>query len=173
MADLPKGKVIDGKYKVQSKLGSGDAGTVYRVTQQGINVDRAMKVLDPKLSSVSAEAFRREFAAERQKLSLLTHKNLVKLIDAGDFDDRGTRHPYYVTDLVHPRKEGGAPPTLVEWAKEVTSRAKFVNILLQLTDGLSYLHSHQCLHCDIKPKNVLLEYVSGDVVHPARTGQGS
>src|SRR5947207_486379 len=100
MAELSGGVKIEQKYVVIKRLGAGDAGTVYQVKQLGIDVDRAMKVLDPKLPGVPRETFAREFTAERQKLSQLTHRNLVKLIDAGDFDMDGEAFPYYVTDLV-------------------------------------------------------------------------
>jgi len=160
MADLRAGTKIGGKYKVLQKLGFGDAGTVYRVKQLGIDVDRAMKVLDPKLPGVTLRTFTTEFAAERQKLSQLTHRNLVKLIDADELTADGRRLPYYITDLVHPREGEQRALTLDKWAKEVKTRGEFVDVLLQLTDGLSYLHCHRCLHCDIKPKNLLLEPLS-------------
>jgi serine/threonine protein kinase len=162
MTDIAEGTPIDKKYKVIKKLGFGNAGTVYKVTQVGINVDRAMKVLDPKLPDIKPETFAREFAAEQQKLSQLTHRNLVKLIDAGDFEYNGKRFPYYITDLVHPRKGEDQAFTLEGWAQEVATREAFVNVLLQLTEGLAYLHTHNCLHCDIKPNNLLLEPVLAD-----------
>ena len=62
-----------------------------------------MKILDPKLPGVSSETFAKEFTAETQKLSQLTHRNLLKLIDAGELESDGKRSPYYITDLVHPR----------------------------------------------------------------------
>src|SRR5262249_8703143 len=132
-------------------------GTVYQVTQMGIEVDRAIKFLDPKLTQVPVETFAREFAAEREKLSQLTHRNLVKLIDAGEFDKDGAIYPFYVTDLVHPPKGEDTALTFDKWADRVSTREAFVNILIQLIDGLSYLHTHKCLHCDIKPNNLMLE----------------
>jgi HD superfamily phosphohydrolase len=154
---LATDEVISGKYRIVRKLGFGDAGTVYQVIQMGIEVDRAIKFLDPKLVDVPEEVFAREFAAELKKLSQLTHRNLVKLIDAGEYEKDGKTYPYYVTDLIHPPAGSDTALTLDEWAKTVNKREAFVNIILQLTDGLSYLHIHKCLHCDIKPNNLMLE----------------
>jgi len=169
MADLSEGTIIDAKYTVVKKLGSGDAGTVYRVKQSGINVDRAMKILAPKLQEVPLATFTKEFVAEREKLSQLTHRNLVKLIDAGEYNSL----PYYITDLVHPRDGEDAALTLDRWAKEVKTREAFADIVLQLTDGLAYLHSRGCLHCDLKPSNLLLEPVSKDEYELKITDLGS
>jgi uncharacterized protein len=174
MVNLAEGTVIDSKYKVQKELGHGDAGTVYRVTQLSIEVDRAFKILNPKLPGVSDEAFSKGFSDERRKLSLLTHKNLVKLIDAGDYEaEPGKKVPYYVTDLVRPPEGKEHAFTFADWAGAVKTRDSFVKILLQFADGLSYLHSHRCLHFDIKPSNVLLEHVGGDEYELKITDLGS
>lgn len=157
---LPKlatDELVADKYRIVRELGHGDAGTVYQVTQTGIEVDRAIKFLDPKLKQVPVETFAREFAAEREKLSQLTHRNLVKLIDAGEFEKGDDTYPFYVTDLVHPPQGEDTALTFDKWADRVTTREAFVNIVLQLIDGLSYLHTHKCLHCDIKPNNLMLE----------------
>jgi HD superfamily phosphohydrolase len=169
MVDLSEGTIIDGKYTVVKKLGRGNAGTVYRVRQSGINVDRAMKVLDPKLTEVPEEAFRREFRSEIEMLSQLTHRNLVKLIDAGEHGGL----PYYITDLVHPREGEHEALNLDRWAREVQTKEDFAAIILQLADGLSYFHSRQWLHCDIKPSNLLLEPTSKEQYELKITDLGS
>jgi|GEM_PF-3664400 len=163
--NLPKGYKVNDRYTVIKWIGGGDAGTVFKVRQDGINVERAMKVLDPKIAGVSNKTFAREFAAEKKKLSQLTHRNLLKLIDAGEFTYEKETRPFYIADLVHPRKGEEHALTLDKWAQEVDTREKFVNIILQITDGLSYLHSHQCLHCDIKPPNLMLEPIPTQEVY--------
>jgi len=161
MLELEPGKIIDDRYEIVDEVGSGNAGTVFRVKQLGIDTERAMKILDPKLETVKQERFRKGFREEIQKLSQLTHRNLVKLIDARESEMDGQPLLYYVMDLVHPRPREKSPLTLDKWASEVAERESFVSTVLQLTNGLSYLHSRSFLHCDIKPRNVMLEPLNG------------
>ncbi len=162
---LPEGLVINDRYKIVKKLGSGTAGTVYRVVQLGINVDRAMKILDPKGYSayLGPEAFRSTFSKEIALLSLVTHRNLVKIIDADDFTHRetGGEFLYFVMELVRPPEGADTPLNLWDAFARIKTKKGLVEVLLQLLDGIHYLHNHRfrILHSDIKPANILLEEV--------------
>lgn len=154
------GKTISGRYKVVKRINRGGSGAVYRVTQIGIDVDRALKVLDPErelVDRIGKEAFRKTFQEEIKLLSEITHRNIVKILDAGLTGETGSESPYYVMELVQAPAGREQPIDLEEFFTSAGTKEVLVNILEQILDGVCYLHDRQVLHCDLKPKNILLE----------------
>ena len=78
-ADPWLGRVIDGRYRVQARLGTGGMGVVYRVEHLHLGKTAAMKVLAPETAEKS-EAVRR-FRLEAQSVSKLNHPNIVQTFD--------------------------------------------------------------------------------------------
>ncbi len=150
--DIPKlapGEVIDGKYRVVGRIGKGASGSVYQVIQIGLDVPRALKVLDPEPIGVQRDLFERTFAEEIKILSGLTHKNVVKIIDAASTELGGQRR-YFVMEYV----DGG---TLDEVCTEVSDPVIILQLLHDVFEGLSYIHARRILHHDIKPKNIVVQ----------------
>lgn len=158
-AQLPRDAIIDGRYRVLDYLGAGQAGSVYKVMQVGLEVERALKILDPKPPFSLDEKAVRGFTAEIKLLSRLTHRNVLKLFDAGPYTagPGAPSTPYYVMELVHPPPGKDHPLTLANVFAESLTDTAFIDILQQLADGLDYIHSHHVLHADIKPPNILVE----------------
>src|SRR5882757_7741163 len=75
------GQILDGKYRIEGKLGSGGMGDVYRATMLLIDDTVAIKILHPYLAnnSQAAERFRREAVMATR----LRHRNVVGLYDVG------------------------------------------------------------------------------------------
>ena len=132
-----------GVYQIESVLGEGGMGTVYRALDTKLNRPVAIKVLSDELADASA---RRRFQREAQMASSLNHPHILTVHDAGEFEGR----QYLVTEFV----DGG---TLKDWARaQKRSWREVVELLIGVADGLGTAHAAGILHRDIKPHNVLV-----------------
>ena len=140
------GTVLSGRYRLESKLGSGGMSTVYLARDSTLERWVAVKVMHREMSDQpdQIERFRREARAVAQ----LSHPNVVAVIDAGE--DGG--HPYIVFEYV----DGETLKQRIERAgplpvDEATAYA------IEIGRGLSAAHSRRLVHRDVKPQNVLID----------------
>ena len=132
-----------GWYRVESPLGEGGMGTVYRATDTKLNRPVAIKLLSDDFADAAA---RRRFQREAQMASSLNHPHILTVYDAGEHEGR----QYLVTEFV----DGG---TLKDWAKaEKRSWRQVVDLLAGVADGLAAAHAAGMTHRDIKPANILV-----------------
>ena len=92
-----------GGYRIESPLGEGGMGTVYRAIDTKLNRPVAVKFLSDELADAAA---RRRFQREAQMASSLNHPHILTVYDVGEFEGR----QYIVTEFV----DGG---TLRDWIK--------------------------------------------------------
>jgi serine/threonine protein kinase len=132
-----------GIYRIESPLGEGGMGVVYRALDTKLNRPVAIKFLSDDLADAAA---RRRFQREAQTASSLNHPHIVTVHDVGEFDGR----QYLVTEFV----DGG---TLKDWA-QATKRTwrQIVELLIGVADGLAAAHAAGIVHRDIKPENILV-----------------
>jgi eukaryotic-like serine/threonine-protein kinase len=132
-----------GPYRIESLIGKGGMGVVYRALDIRLNRPVAVKFLSEGLADPAA---RRRFQREAQMASALNHPHILTVHDAGDFEGR----QYLVTEFV----DGG---TLREWARaEKRTWRETVALLVGVADGLATAHAAGILHRDIKPDNILV-----------------
>jgi serine/threonine protein kinase len=146
-------EAIKRKYKVIGKCGQGGAGDIYRVKQLGLDVDRALKVLRPERKENTL--FTRTFQIEIKLLSELTHKNVIKILDAGSSQKEAGRiqrpdFDFYIMELVETGSLNEYP------LKKESDAINLIQIFDQIIDGIVYLHARDILHFDIKPTNIMV-----------------
>jgi serine/threonine protein kinase len=132
-----------GVYRIESTLGHGGMGVVYRALDTRLNRPVAIKFLSDELATVAA---RRRFQREAQMASALNHPHILTVHDAAEFEGR----QYLVTEFV----DGG---TLKDWSRaERRTWRQVVELLTGVADGLATAHAGGILHRDIKPQNILV-----------------
>ncbi|MFQ5844766.1 MAG: serine/threonine-protein kinase, partial [Planctomycetota bacterium] len=136
------GRTIDG-FRIDSLIGRGGMGTVYRATQLSLNRPVALKILPESLLDAH---FRERFHREAEVLSRLTHPNIVTVFDRGEVDGR----PYLVMEYV----EGTNLRTVLR--EGPLPQAEALQILSSVLAALDYAHRNGIVHRDVKPENILL-----------------
>jgi len=133
-----------GPYEIQSPLGAGGMGEVYRARDTRLDRIVAIKVLP---SSFAADADRlQRFEREARSVAALNHPNILAVHDIGTHDGA----PYMVCELLEgetlrERLQGG-----------VLSPRKAVEIAVQIADGLAAAYDKGIVHRDLKPENIFL-----------------
>ncbi|MFO0812044.1 MAG: serine/threonine-protein kinase [Gemmatales bacterium] len=147
------GSIIDGRFKLQQKLGEGGMGTVW-VAEQDQPVKRRVALKLIKAGMDSAQVIRR-FEAERQALALMDHTNIAKVLDAGM---AASGRPYFVMELVK-----GVPITT--YCDEVHASIKSrLDLFVQVCSAVQHAHQKGIIHRDIKPSNILVAMQDGKPV---------
>ena len=145
------GTVLDGRYQVESILGQGGMGTVYRALQTSMRREVAIKTLHPSLAT--APQFFERFRREAELASNLRHPNIITIFDFGRAAD-GTC--YFVMELLH----GKSVRQLVR-EEGLMSLRRAVDIIEQAALGLGHAHAQGIVHRDVKPHNILVGQLGG------------
>jgi eukaryotic-like serine/threonine-protein kinase len=133
-----------GPYDIQSLLGSGGMGEVYRARDSRLDRIVAIKVL-PASYSADGERLQR-FVQEARSAAALNHPNILSIFDIGE--ERGA--PYIVSELL----EG---QTLRERIRNgPLSTRKAIDYALQVARGLAAAHEKGIVHRDLKPENLFV-----------------
>ncbi len=143
---LSKGQKINERYEIIKNIGEGGMANVYLAKDTILDRNVAVKVLRGDLSN--DDKFIRRFEREALSVSNLSHPNIVEVYDVGV--EEGSH--YIVMEYI----EGKTLKQLLK-KRESLTLPEVIDIMTQLTDGISHAHESYIIHRDIKPQNIMIE----------------
>ncbi len=163
---LPLGTLLQGgKYKIERYIGNGGFGCTYEARHVMLNNTVAIKEFFVKdycnreattnriyvatQSKVEIiERLRKKFVEEARAIFGMSHPNIVRVTDI--FEENGT--VYYVMDYIN----GSSLASVIE-KHGVLGEAEAMDYIKQIASALAYVHSHNRLHLDVKPQNIMID----------------
>ncbi|MBR6073002.1 MAG: Stk1 family PASTA domain-containing Ser/Thr kinase [Bacilli bacterium] len=142
---IVKGQKINDRYQIIKTIGEGGMANVYLAYDTILDRNVAVKVLRGDLAT--DEKFVRRFQREALSASSLSHPNIVEVYDVGEDNES-----YYI---VMEYIEGKQLKQLLKKRGKLTLN-EVVDIMLQVTDGMSAAHDSYIIHRDIKPQNIMI-----------------
>jgi len=142
---IMKGQKISDRYQIIKSVGEGGMANVYLAYDTILDRNVAVKILRGDLSN--DEKFVRRFQREALSASSLAHPNIVEVYDVGE--DNGEY--YIVMEYI----EGKHLKSLLKKRGKLTL-SEAVDIMMQITDGMSVAHDSYIIHRDIKPQNIMI-----------------
>ena len=153
LSEALPGHILDEKYRIQEKIGSGGFGTVYRGEHIFLHHPVAIKVFRPNVGRDGVDSLER-FRLEGISACRVNHPNAVTVLD---FDVSAGSLAYLVMELLegrslahHLKSQGRLPPV------------RAAEIACSVCDALAQAHAAGIVHRDIKPSNVFLHGTNGE-----------
>jgi serine/threonine protein kinase len=139
------GQIVLDRYLIESELGAGAMGAVYKGRHVKLKRPVAIKVLHDEL--VHEPTMRARFLREAHIAAKLSHVNVIGVLDVGE-----THAGRQV--MVMEFAEG---PTLTEVMTVAPARRRVIQLVRQLLQGLAHAHGEGLIHRDLKPDNIIVE----------------
>lgn len=146
MSDPRIGRSI-GRYRIDSVIGRGGMGVVYRATDD-TGREVALKLMAPEVAG--SKAFRERFLREAEVV--LEHPHVIPIYDAGEADGELFIAMHYVA---------GDDLKKVILLEKRFEPARTVSLLEQAAGALDFAHENRIVHRDVKPQNILIEVKEG------------
>src|SRR6476469_1077294 len=146
MTDALTGALIDGRYRVISRLGAGGMADVFLAEDNQLGRKVALKLLHRRFAE--DPGFVERFRREAQAAAGLQHPNVVSVYDRGAFD--GT---YYIA------MEYLAGRTLKQLIRDEApiDPVRAIDITIQILKAARFAHKRGVIHRDLKPQNVIID----------------
>jgi len=133
-----------GPYEIQSPLGAGGMGEVYRARDTRLGRDVALKILPESFAHETDRLHR--FEQEARAVAALNHPNILAVFDIGESNGS----PYLVSELL----EGETLRVVLDRGAVAPRRA--IDYAVQIAQGLAAAHEKGIVHRDLKPENVFV-----------------
>jgi eukaryotic-like serine/threonine-protein kinase len=146
MADPVPNTMVDGRYRVVSRLGSGGMADVFLAEDQQLGRKVALKLLHHRFAQ--DPDFVERFRREAQAAAGLQHPNVVSVYDRGSFDDT-----YYIAMEYLP---GRSLKQLIRQEAPLDP-LRAIDITIQILKAARFAHRRGVIHRDLKPHNVIVD----------------
>ena len=146
MAELTAGTLIDGRYRLQTRLGSGGMADVFLGEDEQLGRKVALKLLHRRFAE--DPGFVERFRREARSAAGLQHPNIVSVYDRGTFD--GT---YYIAMEYVP---GRSLKQLIRQEAPIDP-VRAIDITIEILKAARFAHRHGVIHRDLKPHNVIID----------------
>lgn len=143
--DKYTGKRLDGRFDIIRLIGSGGMADVYKANDLLENKLVAVKILKKEYSE--NEEFLRRFRNESRAIAVLSHPNIVKIIDVGFTN----KVQYIAMEYI----DGITLKSYMELEKVMDWQTASY-FMLQILRGLGHAHEKGIVHQDVKPQNIML-----------------
>ena len=140
------GTIIDGRYRVVSRIGSGGMADVYLAEDLQLGRQVALKILHRRFAE--DQEFVERFRREASSAAGLSHPNVVNVFDRGE-----TEGTYYIAMEYLP---GESLKALVRRGGAVDP-ATAIDYVIQILRAARFAHSRGVIHRDLKPHNVIVD----------------
>jgi eukaryotic-like serine/threonine-protein kinase len=144
LAEVTQGAVVDERYRILQKIGSGGMADVWLADDTHLQRRVALKVLHARFAQ--DKEFIERFRREAEAAAGLQHPNVVAVFDRGEVD--GT---YYIAMQY---LEGRSLKELIDGG---LAPEQAVGLIRQVLEGARFAHRHGIVHRDLKPQNVIVD----------------
>ena len=139
------GAMLDGRYEIQKRIGVGGMADVYKAIDVIESREVAVKIL--KNEFINNDEFLQRFKNESKAVSMLSHPNIVKVLDVGFNED--------VRFIVMEYIDGITLKDYIEREKKLTWK-EASHLIVQILRALQHAHDRGIIHRDIKPQNIMM-----------------
>lgn len=144
MPEVREGSIVDGRYRVLQRIGSGGMADVWLADDTHLQRRVALKVLHARFSQ--DREFVERFRREAESAAGLQHPNIVAVYDRGEFEGS-----YYIAMQY---VEGRTLKQLIDAGLSPEQAARLIR---QVLEAARFAHRHGIVHRDLKPQNVIVD----------------
>jgi serine/threonine protein kinase/Tfp pilus assembly protein PilF len=143
---LSSGITFAGRYEIIEELGKGGMGRVYRVKDEKLDEEMALKVLKPEIAADKGmiERFKNELKLARK----IAHRNVCKMYDLNEEEET----PYITMEYV----KGEDLKSFIRKKKKLKEE-EVIALAKQVCEGLAEAHELGVVHRDLKPQNIMID----------------
>ena len=145
MAEVAENTMVDSRYRILNRIGSGGMADVYRAEDTHLGREVALKVLHRRFSA--DEGFVERFRREASSAASLQHPNVVNVFDRGEHEDT-----YYIA-MEH--LSGSTLKQLIDTDAPL-DQERAIDLGIQILKAAAFAHRRGVIHRDLKPHNVIV-----------------
>ena len=154
--NLLEGQVIDGRWRIEKKIGEGGMGSVYLGRQ--VNIDRPVAIKTLRREIGASDEFVRRFELEARAAGRISNPHCVTIFESGKSEELGGLL-YLVMEYLNGESLGAR----VERGRMNPRDA--IKVAIEIASGLAAAHDEGIVHRDLKPDNVFLVSTPGGEFH--------